>query len=76
VSSAKADKLVRMANQIGAAFQTMSAQEAVASAATHLRLYWTPKMIREIIAFAESKPTSLNPIAAGAVAALKTESVG
>ena len=76
MSSTKADKLARMANQIGAAFQTAPAQEAVASAATHLRLYWTPKMIREIIAFADIEPASLNPIAAGAVAALKTESVG
>ena len=76
MSGAKIDKLTRMANQIGAAFQTMSTQDAVASAATHLRLYWTPKMIREIIAFAEIEPASLNPIAAGAVAALKTESVG
>lgn len=76
MSSAKADKLARMANQIGAAFQTMSTQDAVTSAAMHLRLYWTPKMIREIIALADIEPTSLNPIAAGAVAALKTESVG
>ena len=76
MSAAKIDKLVRMANQIGAAFMTMPQQQAIAGAATHLRLYWTPKMIREIIAFAESERTGLNAIAAGAVTALKNESVG
>jgi formate dehydrogenase subunit delta len=76
MSAAKVDKLARMANQIGAAFATMPQQEAVAGAATHLRLYWTPKMIREIIDFADSHTAGLDPIAAGAVAALKNESVG
>jgi len=42
----------------------------VAGAATHLTLYWTPKMIREIVAFADSGQPGLNAIAAGAVAAL------
>ena len=54
MSGAKIDKLARMANQIGAAFATMPEREAVAGAATHLKLYWTPKMIREIVAFAET----------------------
>ena len=76
MSSAKIDKLVRMANQIGAAFGAMPRREAAASAAAHLRLYWTPKMIREIIDFADSHTAGLDPIAAGAVAALKNESVG
>jgi formate dehydrogenase subunit delta len=75
VSSAKIDKLVRMVNQIADAFGALPAGEASASAATHLRMYWTPKMIRELVAFVDSGQASLNPIAAGAVAALKNESV-
>ncbi|MGO4873068.1 MAG: formate dehydrogenase subunit delta [Roseiarcus sp.] len=76
MSGAKIDKLARMANQIGAAFATMPEREAVAGAATHLKLYWTPKMIREIVAFAETGRAGLNAIAAGAVAALKRDGAG
>jgi formate dehydrogenase subunit delta len=76
VSVAKIDKLARMANQIGAAFSAMPEREATASAAAHLKLYWTPKMIREIVAFAESGRAGLNAIAAGAVAALKRDGAG
>ena len=46
----KIDKLVRMANQIGDFYATMPEKEAVDGAASHLRLYWTPKMIRELAA--------------------------
>jgi formate dehydrogenase subunit delta len=65
-----------MANQIGVAFAAMPEREAVAGAATHLKLYWTPKMIREIVAFVDSGHAGLNAIAAGAVAALKRDGAG
>jgi formate dehydrogenase subunit delta len=73
---AKIDKLVRMANQIGAAFGALPEREATAGAATHLKLYWTPKMIREIIAYADSGRAGLNAIATGAVSALKRDGAG
>ena len=76
MSATKIDKLVRMANQIGAAFGAMPEREAAAGAATHLKLYWTPKMIREIVAFADLGGAGLNAIAAGAVAALKERGAG
>ena len=76
MSVAKVDKLARMANQIGAAFGAMPEREAVGAAATHLKLYWTPKMIREIVAFADSGGAGLNRIAAGAVAVLKKDGAG
>ena len=76
MSGAKIDKLARMANQIGAAFAAMPEREAVAGAATHLTLYWTPKMIREIVAFADSGQPGLNAIAAAAVAELKRDGAG
>jgi formate dehydrogenase subunit delta len=71
VTTGKIDKLVRMANQIGDFFTTMPDQEAIEGAATHLRRYWTPKMIREIVEFADHGGPGLNAIAAGAVEALK-----
>lgn len=67
----KIEKLVRMANQIGDFYAAMPEKEAVAGAASHLRQYWTPKIIRELIAFAEERHAGLNPTAAHAVEALK-----
>jgi formate dehydrogenase subunit delta len=71
LTTGKIDKLVRMANQIGEFYATMPEREATEGAASHLRMYWTPKMIREIIAFADQGHPGLNPIAAGAVRSLK-----
>ena len=56
----KIDKLVRMANQIGDFYAAMPEREATEGAASHLRMYWTPKMIREIIAFADQGHPGLN----------------
>ena len=74
MSGAKIDKLVRMANQIGDYFKAMPEAEAVAGAADHLRAYWTPKMVGEIIAYADSGHAGLNAVAARAVAELKRRS--
>jgi formate dehydrogenase subunit delta len=74
VSGAKIDKLVRMANQIGDYFKAMPERDAVNGAADHLRLYWTPKMVGEIIAYVESGQAGLNAIAARAVGELKRRS--
>jgi formate dehydrogenase subunit delta len=71
VTTGKIDKLVRMANQIADFYAVMPEREATEGAATHLSLYWTPKMIREIIAFADQGHPGLNAIAARAVESLK-----
>jgi formate dehydrogenase subunit delta len=71
VTTGKIDKLVRMANQIADFYAAMPEREATENTASHLSLYWTPKMIREIIAFADQGHTGLNAIAAGAVELLK-----
>ena len=71
MTSGKIDRLVRMANQIGDYFAAMPEPEATAGAAAHLRMYWTPKMIRELIAFADQGHSGLNAIAARAVQSLK-----
>jgi formate dehydrogenase subunit delta len=74
VSSGKIDKLVHMANQIGQYFEAMPDNEAVNGAADHLRLYWTPKMVGEIIAYADAGHSGLNAVAGRAVAELKRRS--
>ncbi len=71
MSAGKLDRLVRMANQIGDFYASMPEREATEGAASHLRLYWTPKMIREIIAFADQGRPGLNAIAARAIESLK-----
>ena len=71
MTTGKIDKLVRMANQIADFYAAMPEREAIEGAASHLRLYWTPKMIREIIAFADQGHPGLNPIAARAIETLK-----
>jgi formate dehydrogenase subunit delta len=67
----KVAKLVRMANQIGEFYAAMPEAEAIDGAAKHLRLYWTPKMIRELAAFAEAGGAGLNPTASRALESLK-----
>ena len=51
MSKAKIDKLVRMANQIGDFFGPMEEEVATRGVANHLKRFWTPKMISEIIVY-------------------------
>lgn len=46
------DKLVRMANQIAAFFRPYPEEEAVAGVHKHLHAFWSPKMIRSLVAYA------------------------
>lgn len=71
MSIGKLEKLARMANQIGDFYASMPDEEATAKAASHIRAYWTPKMIRELSEFAGEGHARLNPTAAHAVEALR-----
>jgi formate dehydrogenase subunit delta len=71
VTTGRIEKLVRMANQIADFYAAMPDREATAGVASHLSLYWTPKVIREIIAFADQGHPGLNATAACAVETLK-----
>ncbi len=71
MTTGKIDKLVHMANQISDFYAAMPEQEAIEGVATHLSRYWTPKMIREIVEFADHGGSGLKPTAARAVEALK-----
>ncbi len=73
MSADKIAKLVRMANQIGDFYASMPEAEAAEGAEKHLRLYWTPKMIRELIAFADTGGAALNPTARSAIALLRRD---
>jgi len=73
VSLAKIDKLVKMANQIGDFFAPMPQDVATKGVATHLRRYWTPKMISEITDYLDAGGDGLKPVAALGVRWLKEE---
>ncbi len=74
MTTGKTEKLVRMANQIGAFYAAMTDPEATSGAASHLRAYWTPKMIQELIAIVDAGCPGLNPTAVHAVEALRPAS--
>ena len=76
MSGAKIDKLVRMANQIGAFFAPMPEEKGAEGAANHLKRYWTPKMIDEMIASFDTGASGLNATASRAVQHLKQEGNG
>ena len=69
-------KLIRMANQIAGAFAIESPEKAVAATAEHIRLYWTPKMRRDIEPCLEEGESRLGPIARDALAALRAKAGG
>ena len=76
MNSAKIDKLVRMANQIGDFFDPMGDDAATRGVATHLERFWTPKMIGEIVGYLESGQSGLHAATARAVAELERDAKG
>ena len=70
----KIDRLVTMANQIGAFFNAEADKaEAAKSVANHLKRYWDPRMRREIVAhYREAGGAGLDPVSRSAVALLAT----
>jgi hypothetical protein len=60
-----------MANQIGDFYASLPEREGTEGAASHLRLYWTPKMIRAIITFADEGHPGLNAVVSRAIESLK-----
>lgn len=67
----KTAKLVKMANQIGDYFAPRPPADAAVGTADHMRQFWTPKMIGEIVAAASTGDVGLNPTATAAVKSLK-----
>jgi formate dehydrogenase subunit delta len=63
----KAAKLAKMANSIGENFALMGQEQAATATASHLRKFWTPKMIREIVLQASQDEPGLNPTTLAAI---------
>jgi formate dehydrogenase subunit delta len=67
------DKLIRMANQIGAFFEAMpDRDQAVRDVANHLRRTWDPRMRTQLLAtLGGAEETKLNPVVRDAVRMLR-----
>ena len=50
-SHGTAAHLVAMANDIGNYFRAQGREEAITGIATHMRRYWTPRMLAKLKAF-------------------------
>ena len=74
MSQAKIEKFARMANQIGDFYAVQSPDQGAAGVATHIRKFWTPKMIAETLAAVTAGNIKLNETAAGGFAILRKES--
>ena len=71
--SAKLDKFARMADQIGDAFAALPPDDGAAGVATHIRKFWTPKMIAETLVALASNRITLNATASRGLMLLKQE---
>ena len=65
------DRLVYMANQIGAFFQTQGHDKAVPGVADHIKKYWDPRMLRSIFAHLDAGGAGLDPDVRQALETLK-----
>jgi formate dehydrogenase subunit delta len=65
------DKLVYMANQIGAFFKSQDASTASAQIAAHILKFWDPRMRRAIIAHLDAGGAGLQPATREAIEAIR-----
>jgi len=69
----KPEKLVMMANQIGAFFATQKGDAAVHGIADHLKKFWDPRMREALLAHAKAGGEGLNPRVRSAAEQLSRE---
>ena len=65
------EKLIYMANQIGAFFKAQDTDTASAKIAEHLKRYWDPRMRRAIVAHLDAGGAGLEPAVRQAVESLR-----
>jgi len=72
----KPEKLVMMANQIGAFFASQKGDEAVHGIADHFKKFWDPRMRAALLAHFEAGGEGLDPNVCRAVEELSHELSG
>jgi formate dehydrogenase subunit delta len=66
-----AEKLVRMANQIGTFFSSKPHEEGVAGIADHINKFWDPRMRRQLFEIVEAGGGDLSPLVLEAAARIR-----
>ena len=67
-----AAKLARMANDIANNFAVLGDDEAIASTANHIRMFWDPRMRKQAFTMIDSEDDTFNEIARQALEQLAT----
>lgn len=62
--------LIRMANQISQYFEAYGEEEAVEGVANHLRMFWEPRMRRDLLAALKESAEGARPAVVSAAAKL------
>jgi formate dehydrogenase subunit delta len=58
---------IRLANEIAIQFHHRPPDEAAAAIANHIRMFWDPRMVSELITRAETDTAALDPLVLAAV---------
>ena len=74
--SSPTDTLIRMANDISNFFRSQGEEKAIAGIANHVRLFWEPRMKKQIFEVLDKGGEGLSPLALQALQKLKTDMAG
>ncbi len=74
--SSPTDTLIRMANDISNFFRSQGDERAVAGIANHVRLFWEPRMKKQIFEVLDKGGEGLSPLALRALEKLKKDMAG
>ena len=67
-----AQKLARMANQIALFFRAYPDEDAIAGIHDHIVAFWSPRMRRDLLTYAEAGGEGIDPLVGKALHALST----
>jgi formate dehydrogenase subunit delta len=70
------DTLVRMANDIGKFFRSQGEERALIGISNHIKLFWEPRMKKQIFAHLDEGGAGLDPLTLKALQKLKTDMRG
>jgi formate dehydrogenase subunit delta len=65
------DKLVYMANQIGAFFKSQGQDKAITGTAEHIKKFWDPRMRAQIFAHLDAGGAGIDPFVRAALERLE-----
>lgn len=74
--SSPTETLIRMANDISKFFRVQGEERAIAGISNHVRLFWEPRMKKQIFEILDQGGEGLNPLALEALQKLKRDMRG